>query len=379
MTGAGARCQDDEITAGADGAGVVTAIQEWAHQRCQPLNATIELTRRCNIRCRHCYNFDRDLPRDPCGDRPELSTAEVVAAISALHQAGCLFLSFTGGEALLHPDLFTFMDHAGRLNMAVQLLTNGLLLRPGMAGELARRPQLLGVSISLYGASPEVHDGITQVPGSFARTWAGARLMRDKGVAVRLKFIVMRGNAHELEAMMAGAEAEAFPFSVDLTVTARHDGGRGSLETRVEPGQLEELYRGPLRPLVRIGPRPPVTSASFACNCARGNCAITAHGDVLPCISVPLVAGNIRERPFAEIWASSPLFRQIRELRLEDYPACAPCPHKAHCSHERGAAVTHSGSYTGTDPLVCARATIVHRLSDEAATHGESRDVGGAL
>jgi radical SAM protein with 4Fe4S-binding SPASM domain len=366
---AGVRCADDEIAAGADGTGLVTAIQEWAHAHCSPLNATIELTQRCNIRCRHCYNFDRDQPRDACGDqRPELTTAEIKDAITALHQAGCLFLSLTGGEALLHPDLFAFIEHAGGLNMAVQLLTNGLLLRPGMAGELAAHKNLLGVSISLYGATAAVHDDITQVPGSFARTWAGAQLMRDKGVAVRLKFIVMRSNAHEAAQMMAGAEARGFPFSLDLTVTARHDGTRNSLATRVDERQLEELYRGPLRPLVRLGPRPPVTSEEWSCNCARGNCAITAQGDVLPCISVPLVAGNIREQPFAEIWASSPVLRRIRGLRLEDYQQCAPCPHKSYCTRERGAAVTYSGSYTGTDPLVCARATLVHKLSDESAT-----------
>ena len=362
----GARCPDDEIGAGADGAALVGAIQDWAHAHCSPLNATIELTQRCNSRCRHCYNFDRDEAR-ACDERPELSTAEIRDAITALHEAGCLFLSLTGGEALLHPDLFTFITHAADLNMAVQLLTNGLLLRPGMASALASHKNLLGVSVSLYGATAEVHDDITQVAGSFARTWAGAQLMRDKGVAVRLKYIVMRSNAHQTEAMMALAKERGFPFSVDVTVTARHDGTRGSLDTRVDAGQLEALYRGPLRPLVRVGPARPVSSEEWACNCARGNCAITAQGDVLPCISVPLVAGNLRERRFAEIWRSAPVFQRIRGLRLEDYPQCAPCPHKSWCTHERGAAVTYSGSYTGTDPLVCQRAELVHRLADEAA------------
>jgi AdoMet-dependent heme synthase len=362
-----ARGQGGVVETAGGPASLVSAIQHRAHQRCVPLNATVELTQRCNIRCRHCYNFDRDTPRAFCNDgSTELSTPEILGAISALAEAGCLFLSVTGGEALLHPDLFAFLRHAGTSNMAVQLLTNGLLLRPGMAADLAQVPNLLGVSISVYGATAEVHDHVTQVPGSFARTWAGARLMRDKGVAVRIKYIIMKHNAHQAGSMMASAERAGFPYSLDVTVTARHDGTRNSIDHRVDLVELERLYRGPLHRKVPRKPRTEtVSSEDFACNCARGNCAITARGDVLPCISVPLVAGNIRQQSFAEIWASSPVFQRIRGLRLDDYPGCGPCGHKAYCTRERGAAFTYSGAYTGNDPLVCARAELVHRLAEE--------------
>jgi hypothetical protein len=59
------------------------------------------------------------------------------------------------------------------------------------------------------------------------------------------------------------------------------------------------------------------------------------------------------------------VFQQIRGLRLSDYPQCAPCPHKSWCTRERGAAYTYSGSYTGTDPLVCAKAELSHRVALE--------------
>ena len=130
-----------------------------------------------------------------------------------LRAAGCLFLSLTGGEVLSHPDLFAFLDRARELNMAVQLLTNGTLLRPGMTARLGSYANLLGASVSLYGGTASVHDGITQVVGSFARTWAGVQRLRAAGVAVRLKFIVMRQNAHETDAMIAAASALDFPYT----------------------------------------------------------------------------------------------------------------------------------------------------------------------
>jgi radical SAM protein with 4Fe4S-binding SPASM domain len=356
-------CHDDEVMASADGDALIGHVQRLAHQKMIPLNVTIEITLRCNIRCLHCYNFDRDEPRAAC-DTPELSTEEILGLIQDVREAGCLFLMLTGGEILSHPALFTFLDRARELNLAVQLLTNGTMLRPGIAARLASYENLQGVSVSLYGATPEVHDAVTQMPGSWRRSWEGIERLRKLGVIVRIKFIVMKQNAHEVAAMRAMADERGAPYMIDMTITARHDGSRGSLETRVDLGQLEHLYRGPLNDLVRTGLRP-VTEDGFPCNCARGNCAITATGNVQPCISVPWTAGNIREQSFAEIWASSPVFQQLRGYKIADYKACAPCDHKAYCSRNRGAAFNASGSYTGVDPFICATAELSHRIADE--------------
>jgi len=368
---------DDSSVIGVDGDGqvLVAKVQTWARKNVVPLNAAIEITQRCNIRCLHCYNFDRDEPRDGCATqggsaKPELSTEEILRVMGELRAAGCLFLMLTGGEILSHADLFVFLDRARELNFSVQLLTNATMLQPGVAARIASYENLQGVSVSLYGATPAVHDGVTQMPGSFRRTWDGIRRLRHLGLSVRLKFILMKQNAHEAEAMRAQADADGLPYLVDLTITSRHDGTNGSLSTRLAASTVEDLYRGPLRDLgVKEGFEP--TDASWACNCARGNVAITARGDVQPCISVPLAAGNVREQSFAEIWASSPLFQRIRGLKIADYETCAPCDHKRYCHRSRGAAVTASGSYTGVDPFVCATAEIAHRLCDEAKAPAE--------
>ena len=97
---------------------------------------------------------------------------------------------------------------------------------------------------------------------------------------------------------------------------------------------------------------------------------------VQPCVSVPWAAGNIREQPFAEIWKSSPVFQQIRGLKIADYEHCAPCEHQGYCRRNRGAALTASGSYTGIDPFICAQAEIAHKLADEQAAEGRSTLAG---
>lgn len=368
------RCHDNDVV-GLDGdPGLISRIQGTAAARSVPFNVTLELTLNCNIRCLHCYNLDRDQPRaTACGsgdgasaDRPEMSLPEILALMGDLRDAGCLILGLTGGEVLSYPHLFAVLDRARELNLAVQLLSNGTLLRPGIAARLAKYRNLLGVSISLYGATAEVHDGITQIAGSWRRTWDGAERMRAAGVAVRLKFIVMRPNAHEVGQMRAQADARGFSHLVDVTITPRHDGTRGSLAVRITEAQLAELYRGPLRDLLPKGPAE-ITDANFRCNCARGNCAISVTGDVQPCVSVPWSAGNVRERPFIDIWRYSPVFQRIRGLRVADYESCAPCPDKPYCSGNRGAAFNYSGSYTGIDPFVCKTAAITREVVTSSA------------
>jgi radical SAM protein with 4Fe4S-binding SPASM domain len=369
------RCEDQEVIgAFPDGHALIARVQTWAYDNLVPLNASIEITTRCNIRCLHCYNFDRDEPRGAC-DTPELSTAEILRVMDELRAAGCLFLMLTGGEALSHPELFTFLDRARELSFAVQLLTNATMLRPGVAARLASYRNLQGVSVSLYGSSAEVHDGITQMPGSWRRTWEGIERLRRLGVAIRLKFVVMKQNAHEVAEMRADADARGYTYMIDTAITSRHDGSSTSLATRLDLPQLEALYRGPLRDLAARGRRA-TTEASFPCNCARGNLGITATGDVQPCVSVPWKAGNVREQTIAEIWKTSPVFQQIRGLTIADYEKCGPCGHKDYCRRNRGAAVTATGSYTGADPFVCATAEIAHALADEGA--GVEAGVGAA-
>jgi radical SAM protein with 4Fe4S-binding SPASM domain len=366
-------CDHDGVVGLDNGRELVGMAQRKAHARNIPLNAMLELTLKCNIRCRHCYNFDRDQPRDRgCDAKPELTLAEILTVLDDLRAAGCLFLGLTGGEVLTSPNLFPVLDRARDLNMAVLLLTNATLLRPGVAGRLAAYPNLLGASVSVYGATAEVHDEITQVRGSWRRTWAGVERLRALGIAVRVKFVVMRQNAHEVAAMRADAEARGVPYTVDTTITSRHDGTSGSFATRVDDEQLRALYRGPLRDLVPKTERK-LTEESFPCNCARGNCAISATGDVTPCVSVPWVAGNVRERPFIDIWRYAPVFQRIRGLRIADYEACAPCPDKGYCARDRGAALTASGSYTGVDPFVCRTAAVRREVAQEAQAQEQAQ------
>ncbi len=333
---------------------LVEKFLQAARDQFIPWTATLELTIRCNLKCVHCYNLDRDrrLPQ-----RPELTAAEWHDAVVQLRSAGCHQIGLTGGEALVHPSFFDLVEQAGDLGMAVGVSSNGTTLSDRAADRLAGFDHIVDVGLSLYGSLAKTHDAVTQVPGSFDRTMRGARRLRDAGVPVTLKLMVMDLNVREAGEMVERAEQESFGFELSAYIHPRHDGDRSAMDRRASFEDLEAQFRGGLRHTL---PQPGEGSADgLICNCARTHCAISSTGDVFPCISVPMPCGNIRQRSFVEVWRDSPQLNWIRHLKPQDFQTCEPCPLKAYCQRNPGAAYVLHGDYTGIDPWMCRMAELV--------------------
>ncbi|HEY9724036.1 MAG TPA: radical SAM protein [Oscillatoriaceae cyanobacterium] len=340
-----------------------------AYDRCVPLFVTIELSLRCNLRCVHCYNFDREQPLEHDALAQELSPAEIYQVIDAVHAEGALEIAFTGGESLLHPHLDEFIRYARARMIGVRIKSNGMALTPERAKRLMEAG-VAAVDISLYGASPATHDAFTRLPGSFDKTIAGIEAAVAAGLRVSLSFCLTRHNAPEIAEMLAIAERHGVTFSLDSQLTARYDGTTSSLDHRVDAETLEALYRGPLGHLLDTGRCVP--QREMNCSCARTVVGISATGEVYPCIGAPMPSGNLREAPFSEIWRGSPVLNRVRGLTLPDFKDCAGCPDRPFCRRSSGAVYVNTGDYTGAEPWTCMEAALLHRMYDEAQARGES-------
>jgi radical SAM protein with 4Fe4S-binding SPASM domain len=345
---------------------MVDKLHRRAFEACIPLSVTLELTLRCNLRCVHCYNFDRDLPYLPLAKREEeLSDAELHRIVDEVRAEGCLYLALTGGEAMVHPALFDLVAHGVKDGLVMTVKTNGTLLDEAQAQKLADAGAA-GVEVSLYGASAEIHDGFVKQPGAFARTVSGVRAARAAGLRVKLSFVLVQRNAGEVDRMLALGDELGVAYGVDPQITARYDGSRSSLDLRVDRDTLARLYRGPLRHLVPSATENP-TSAQ--CACARSVCGISAFGEVYPCIGAPVPSGSLRRQSFHEVWTTSPALQKIRGLTLDDFPTCRSCDHLGHCRRSSGVIYANTGVYTGPakfgDDWTCMEAEVLHALHDE--------------
>jgi Fe-coproporphyrin III synthase len=162
------------------------------------------VTRRCNLRCVHCYSHSED--RDYGG---ELSLQEGKALIDDLADFGSPVVLFSGGEPLIRPDLPELVRHAISRGMRAVLSTNGTLITGAIAEEL-KDIGLSYVGISLDGLE-KVHDAFRRVPGTFRKAMAAIRNCQDVGLKVGLRFTINKRNQQDISGVFDLVEDMRIP------------------------------------------------------------------------------------------------------------------------------------------------------------------------
>lgn len=314
-------------------------VCERAEAQRVPLEVLFEVTHRCNLPCHHCYLPDHQ-------DKGELSLDEIAALFDQLAAAGTLFLTLTGGEVFSRRDFPEIVDLAHVRGFALKILTNATLVTDELARFLASR-NVLEVSVSLYGASAEVHDRVTGIVGSFERTRAGVERLIAAGLRVLIKTPVMTLNGIAAREVHAMAQMMNMPCQYDMTITAKTDGSTGPLALQLQKKELVKVLSQ--QPFDEIFPGPYDGEGPQPCAAGRHYCAVGPTGDVSPCIMMPATLGNVRRTSFAELWRNSPLLAQLRAIQFEDLTACRSCEVKGACSRCPGQAMHRGQGPEGCD------------------------------
>jgi radical SAM protein with 4Fe4S-binding SPASM domain len=302
-----------------------------------PLGATLELTRRCNNRCRHCYN---NLPaNDPAALASEMGTAEVCRLLEEFAAAGCVWLLLTGGEVLLRPDFHGIYDCAKANGLLATLFTNATLVTADLADRLARsRP--FSIEVTLYGATRATYEAVTGVPGSFGRCLRGIAHLKERGLPLKLKSTVLTVNRHEIWEMKRFAEEDlGMPFRFDALLNPRCDSSPSPLLVRLIPEEVVALdladpgREAALRDLAACGGFP-ATAANgrnelYVCGGGAHSFAIDPYGRMRLCALSPGEGYDLRRGSFRDGWER--FLARLREQRIEPGSKCARCTLNALC------------------------------------------------
>lgn len=295
-------------------------------------------TKSCNLGCAFCY--DRAV-RGPTENLPLETIQELAADAAAL---GCRRIILSGGEPMLRKDwrdIATIFDAAG---MEVSLATNGTLVNVEAAAFLKSLKRVT-ISISVDGDSA-VHDRLRAVTGAHRRTMRGLRALKDAGLAFDVNATLSRSNVSEI----AFFTRLARDYDCDVRLSLLHPNGRGeSMEGLIlEPEEIlclreycHLMRRRGVKVFINLPPLLQyldeiIPSRGAACGWATNFCGVLANGDVSICgvasNEPALVAGNIKQQSFREIWTTSPVFQKTRALKLADLGGiCARCAFRDFC------------------------------------------------
>ncbi len=332
-----------------------------------------EVTRSCNLACRHCRAEAHPHPYEG-----ELDNSEAHALIDTFTSVGRPIVIMTGGDPLMRPDVFELIEHVKSNGLTCAFSPNGTLLTPQNSQKLKE----CGVdrcSISIDGADAPSHDSFRGVPGAFEASLRGIGYLRDAGVPFQINTTVTRDNLHsfrnifELCQRLGAAAWHIFllvPMGraaglADQVITAReyedvlhwfYDFRKTTtmqLKATCAPHYYRIMRQRAHAEKVEVSP---VTfgmdAMSRGCLGGTGFCFISHTGQVQPCGYLELNCGNVCETPFPQIWRESRVFQNLRDPGKYT-GKCGVCEFHRVCGGCRARAFSMHGDYMGEEPL-CA-------------------------
>lgn len=329
-----------------------------------------ELTAGCNLSCKHCRGASTS--QVPEG---ELNTLEAKHFIDEIVEMGNPILILSGGEPLVRKDIYELAHYGTEKGLRVALATNGTLVNDEVAKKLLE-VGIKRVSVSLDGATAESHDEFRCVPGAFKGSMKGIEALKNTGIGFQINTTITKRNVDEIPQILKMAEeigAEALHIFL-LVPTGR---GKELENEEIPPVEYERIlnwfyeqqkstkiqlkatcaphyFRIMRQRAKKEGVEISVKTHGYeamtkGCLGGTGFCFVSSIGEVYPCGYLPVLAGNIKQQPFKEIWETAQVFRDLRDAsKLKG--KCGRCEFKKVCSGCRARAYAATGDYLAEEP-----------------------------
>jgi MoaA/NifB/PqqE/SkfB family radical SAM enzyme len=270
-----------------------------------PLYVAWQVTNECNLACLHC--IEESGPGKAFHD--ELSDEQVFRVLEQAMDLEIPYLSFSGGEPMVHPRFFDMVAYVCGRNGQLKIETNGAYLSPDNCERL-QRLGVKAVQVSLDGASRETFNRM-RVRGDFDRTVEGIRTLRTAGVPIEINFSPARFNVHEIGAAVdLAAELGAYSFYTGRTM---YTGNAVKTWHHLAPSDAQydvffealhaktEEYRGRMR--VHFHEMGLLEELRYRLQHPAALLIVLPNGLVKLINALPFVCGDLRQQALGEIWA----------------------------------------------------------------------------
>lgn len=334
-------------------------------------------TNRCNLRCKHCYINAEDIDYSN-----ELTHDEAREFIRDLAAMKAPVLLFSGGEPLLRKDLFELGRYAVDMGLRAVISSNGTLIDDEMAQKIKMAGfQYVGISID---GGRETHDDFRNKKGAFDEALRGVKACQKIGIKTGVRFTVNKHNQQDLPEIFDILKNEGIPrfcmyhlvyagrgeqmIEMDTTLDEKRKilelVSQKTVELHNQGVEVEILttdnHADGIYLLNQIRRRQPERSEEIikllemhgGCSAGTKFANVDPQGNVHPCqFWQDYSVGNIREKPFSEIWTSDDeLMVKLREKEKHVTGKCGSCNYKSLCAGCRIRARAVYGDIWAEDP-----------------------------
>ncbi|MEW6455147.1 MAG: radical SAM protein [Acidobacteriota bacterium] len=342
-------------------------------QKFIPKLIAFEVTRTCNLKCKHCRaGASADFFQD------ELTTEECFKILENISSFAKPIIILTGGEPMMRNDIFEIASYGTQSGLKMVMAPCGILVSESSI-EKMKQSGIKRISLSIDGADEETHDGLRQVKGAFRDVIKAAEIARKEGIEFQINTTVSKLNYQELPQILnLAVKLGAISFHPFLLVPTGR--GKNMAHLELSPQEYERIlnwvyekreenpinfkptcaphYYRILRERERAKGRPVnvqthgLDAMTKGCMGGQSFAFISHTGKVQICGFLDVEAGDLRKEnlDFKKIWDESSLFQEIRYI--DGYNGrCGYCEYRKICSGCRARAYAISGNYLDEEPF----------------------------
>ena len=313
-----------------------------------PLKISMNLTKKCNLRCIQCFSDSGNLK-----DK-ELTTKDMYNLFDEMAENGTFFICLGGGEPFTRTDLFDILEYGKKKQLAISIVTNGLLLTK----EIIERLNELYVDylwVSFEGMK-ENHEKL-RGNGTFDKTINALKLLKEyyKGKTA-LRMSINKYNLDEVKDLLLLAEKYdidlvrytpllSFGRAVGKDLTINQDDYIKFLDNmkKIKSTKVEIVYPNMPNNKFWIG------TNGFGCHCGKEAVWIDELGNYSPCIfwGNDFNIGNIKNDDYNELWEKS-----LEVSNINGNEICKNCSNYKVCRGGcRARVLFELGNLDDIDPL----------------------------
>lgn len=306
-----------------------------------PLMVEWLLSEQCNLKCEFCSSSHYTDQHRRLPDKVVFDIAQDIINLRVFS------VILSGGEPLLHPQVYRIIQMLSKGGVQVLLPTNGTLIDETVV-ECLKESGVGAVQVSIDGKDEKTHDKLRGVKGVFKKSIEAVKRLIEAGLPVGASTTVSTDNIDEIPdiafllsnlgvrtySMRACMPCgRAGPDYKDMAPTPDqwHNALSSIVELRKKITTMEIISMDPLLIPIMLDKPEKVAGGFTSCGVGRTGCAIGPDGTITPCAYIEEVAGNITETPLKEIWNTSAVLMKYRSKDTMLGGKCVTCSWNTNC------------------------------------------------